>query len=184
MDGRTGQYERIWSVFQRYRTLLYCRAQRVTADTELAEETLEEALVRLLGRAGHLSGLTEPQLLAYAAATVHNCALDAARQNGYRERMELPLPEESGQDAGPAPAPQPSAEERYLLAEDRELLRRAMQRLTDGERNLILRRYFLDESYEEIGTQTGEKAETVRVQVFRIRKKLLGLLTEEGYEHG
>ena len=183
MEERAAQYARIWDVFQKYRTLLYCRARSITDGIEPAEEAVAEALVRMLERAARLSELTEPQLLAYAAAAVHNCALDAAQADSRRAGMELPHPAESGEDAGPDPLPQPSAEERVLQSEDRELLRRAMQRLPEWERSLIVRRYYLEYGYDEIASQLGEKPETVRVRLFRIRKKLLKLLEEEGYRH-
>lgn len=183
MELRAETYERIWAVFRKYRTLLFHRAKSVAGETELAEETLEDALVRMLERAERLSDLTEAQLLAYAAATVHNVALDAAQMNGRRVRMELPLAEETGPDTGPAVPTQSSVEERYVRSEDRELVRRAVQRLSESERELIIRHYYLEESYEEIGAQLDIRTETVRVQVFRVRKKLLKLLGEEGYTH-
>lgn len=179
MDGRTETFERVWEIFQRYRTLLYHRAFRLTGGMETAEEALEDALVRVLERWERLRELTEPQILAYTAATVRSCAVDAVRQSGKRQQVEQPMP-----DADDLPALlQPSTEEGLLLAENRELVRRAMRRLTEAERELILQRYYLEHSYEEIGQQRGEKPDSVRVRLFRIRKKLLGLLKEEGYEH-
>lgn len=179
MDERTLTFERIWEVFQKYRTLLYHRAQRIAGNAELAEETLEEALVRVLGRWERVSGLTEPQILAYAAATVHNTAIDAARQTGRRQQTELPFSEEYGESI----SPQPSTEEGYLQRANREQVRRAMRRLTEDERQLVLQRYYLEYSYEQIGAQRGEKPDSVRVRLYRIRKKLLKLLKAEGYEH-
>ena len=181
MDERTALFERIWEVFQRYRTLLFCRARSVTDSTELAEEALEDALVRVLERWEKLRTLNEAQILAYAAATVRNTALDAARLRGKRQQIEQPLPES---DSISGEAPQPSAEEALLLSENRELVRRVMRRLTEEERQLILHRYYLEYSYEEIGMQRGEKPDSVRVRLYRIRKKLLKLLKAEGYEHG
>ena len=181
MDERTALFERIWEVFQRYRTLLFYRARSVTDSTELAEDALEDALVRMLERWEKLRTLNEAQILAYAAATVHNTAMDAARLSGKRQQIEQPLPES---DSISGEAPQPSAEEALLLSENRELVRRVMRRLTEEERQLILYRYYLEYSYEEIGMQRGEKPDSVRVRLYRIRKKLLKLLKAEGYEHG
>jgi len=64
------------------------------------------------------------------------------------------------------------AEATAIAADDAQLIRAAMQRLSDEERNLLLLRYFEEMPYEELATVYGRPVTLLKVRVHRALKRL------------
>lgn len=131
------------------------------------EEALSDVFVNLWNHRAELAGDVKPYLAAIAR--------NAARQRLRQFRPTEPLPEDA-ELTDPAPLPQQQAE----TAERAAALRRAIDAMAPGERELFIRFYYLEQTVEEIAAVTGENPSTLRGRLRRGRMKLKQILTERG----
>ncbi len=88
-----------------------------------------------------------------------------AWQSAVRKKRELPMDEENH----PEPAPSPPESERTGIQRD---LARAMEGLTDGERNAIQQCYYNDLSHEEAAFVLGIPLGTVKTNILKAKEKM------------
>ena len=72
-------------------------------------------------------------------------------------------------------------EKEILLEELRALAHQAVNSLSQPDREIFQRYYFLYQKVDEIGTALGMNSATVRTKLARGRKRLKDYLTERGY---
>ena len=107
---------------------------------------------------------------AWLGAVARNKAKNKLRQAG----RTLPL-EEDALDL-PGPDDPAGALER---AEERELVRRAVDSLPPQDREIFLRRYYYAQSVKEVAAAVGMGEAAVKTRLHRGRNKLKELLTKE-----
>lgn len=127
------------------------------ADAEdLAQETI-------LATYGNLDGIEPGSLHAWVRTVARNKHVDLVRRQAWFVPVPS-IPESTGPDDGPLAA--------ALAAADRDDLRRFLLRLSPGDRRLIELRYLDDRSVEEVAAALGRPVNTVKVGLFRARKRL------------
>lgn len=141
---------------------------RITGDRQLADDLLQEAYYRFY-RAGasHESDRHRRNSL-YQIAT--NVARDAWRRRGGV--IETPIDD--------ADAPEGITEERLHVRTD---MARAMERLSQQQREMLWLAYANGSSHEEIAEVTGVAPGSVKSLLFRARRKLaavIGAMNAEG----
>ena len=72
-------------------------------------------------------------------------------------------------------------EEQYIVSELGEAARRAVDSLSQPDREIFQRHYFLYQKTEDIAADMDMNAATVRTKLARGRKRLKAYLTERGY---
>jgi RNA polymerase sigma factor (sigma-70 family) len=112
----------------------------------------------------YLQELPERKCFNYVYTTVRNTALTYLSRKS--RRLTQPLDENL-----PAPA-EKGPEEYYLSLEKEQLFRRAMERLDEAAREVLLMRYVLEEDDGQIARRFGVKPDSVRMMVSRARAKL------------
>ena len=127
----------------------------VTRQPDLAEDILQEAYCRLLTAQRH--GIDEQQTRAYLFRIATNLVRDR-----WRRRKELPLPENSGEISPADPA-----------FDDKLHVRQAFERLKPRERQLLWLAYVEGSNHREIADCTGLRAGSIRLLLFRARRRLL-----------
>ncbi|BBO85298.1 RNA polymerase sigma factor [Desulfosarcina ovata subsp. sediminis] len=143
---------------------LYAYLLRMTGDTHMATELVQESFVRYLGRYGE----QESRTLLYTIA--RNAALDALRKKRADPMADV--------DAHPDPAGDP---EQQMI--DREALARmlaAIGKLAPVERELISLVVTADLTYREIARVLNLSEANVKVKVHRARTRLRGILGSGG----
>jgi RNA polymerase sigma-70 factor (ECF subfamily) len=149
-----------------YQSLAFRTAFVIAGDTADAEEAAQDAFVkahRALGR--FQSGEPfRPWLLTIVA----NEARNRRRTRGRRAALALRAAAEPG-------APGEDPEEAVLATERRQRLLAAVERLRDGDRDVLACRFFLELSEEETATVLGIARGTVKSRTHRA----LGRLEEE-----
>jgi RNA polymerase sigma factor (sigma-70 family) len=122
-------------------------ALRLTGDPDLAEDAVQEAMVRLL-EAGGVDSVENPR--AWLHRVTLNVVRDHARRRETAQRLQPPPPE-----SGP-----PTPDEDFERSESVRQVRRVLQQLSSRDRELLIMR----ESgfrYREIAEVIGVKAESV-----------------------
>jgi RNA polymerase sigma-70 factor (ECF subfamily) len=150
-----------WSVL-RLRALRETR--RVLSSHDDAEDAAQDALLR----AWRARAACADQPSAWVRAIARREALRTAAKR-------LPIPHADPFDARPEAAVVPSEEDRALTRID---VGRALDRLRPYDRCVVAAYYGADISAMEVAKRLGSTEATVRVRLFRARKRLRAVLEE------
>jgi RNA polymerase sigma factor (sigma-70 family) len=168
-----GELDALQDLYDRYRTMAYSIALRITADATLAEDVVQDAYLGAWRNAArYVEG--KGSVKTWLLSIVHHRAVDAVR----RRRPTTELPDTD------APPPQsltlPDVWQEVSGNLDRTEIASALAMLSDVQREAIELAYFGGLTQIEIADRTGAPLGTVKS---RIRLGLLamrGALTGEG----
>ncbi|MFC7549944.1 RNA polymerase sigma factor [Plantactinospora sp. GCM10030261] len=143
-----------------------------------AEDVVQEAFVKGHRNLSRYRGESSFRswLLAIVANETRNLHRSRSRRDGLVLRAAATNPE-------PGVA-EDTAVGAVLADERRATLVRALRRLPDKDREVIVCRFFLDLSEEETMTTLGWPRGTVKSRTYRALAKLRGLLDREEIRHG
>lgn len=137
---------------------------RACGNSHLAEDIWQETYCRFL-TAG-VPPMDERQARSYLFQIATNLMRDK-----WRRRREEPLEDDTPEPPSPAPHPDLQLE-----------MRQAFERLKPRERQLLWLAYVEGSSHKEIAQSTGLRAASIRLLLFRARRKLAGLI-QRGHTH-
>jgi RNA polymerase sigma-70 factor, ECF subfamily len=160
-----GELDALDELYERYKTMAYSIALRITNDASLAEDVVQDAYLGAWRNAArYLEG--RGSVKTWLLAIVHHRAIDAVRRR--RPTTEMPDREES-----PPPALRlPDVWTEVVANLDAAAVRAAMASLTDVQREAIELAYFGGLTQVEIADQTGTPLGTVKS---RMRLGLLAM---------
>jgi RNA polymerase sigma factor (sigma-70 family) len=161
-----GELDALEDLYDRYKTMAYSIAYRITNDASLAEDVVQEAFLgawRNAARYAEGRGSVKTWLLAI----VHHRAIDAVR----RRRPTAELPDTSDVVVPPA-LTLPDVWAEVAAGLDAETVRAAIAELSDVQREAIELAYFGGLTQQEIAARTATPLGTVKS---RMRLGLLAL---------
>ena len=166
---RRGEPEGATELFRKYSAPLLRYADRLLGSRAEAEEVAQEVFLKLIARVDQYDGRAPVASWLFAIAA--NACRDRLRKAGRRTSVPL---EAVAEAAGEEPSP-----DRTLLeAERRRLVRTALLRLSDDQREaLILARYH-DLPYAEIARALEISEGAVKTRIFRAMEKLKDVFSE------
>lgn len=167
---RTGKPEpmdeaRFETFYRRTAGSLWSYLFRLTADEATADDLLQKTFFRLLRANPTLAG--EEHMRRWVFRTATNLAFDHFRET-KRERAKLETA---------ARQPASTLEPRDALRHD---MMRTFAELKPRERALLWLAHVEEADHEDIGEALGVKPKSVKVLLFRARKRLGELLTKKG----
>jgi len=172
-----GELDALQDLYDRYRTMAYSIALRITADAALAEDVVQDAFLgawRNAGRYVEGRGTVKTWLLSI----VHHRAVDAVRRR--RPTSELPDVE----TPPPAALTVPDIWGEVAGNLDRAEIASALATLSEVQREAIELAYFSGLTQVEIADKTGAPLGTVksriRLGLLAMRAALVGELPEGG----
>ncbi len=166
-----GDHGAIAVLYERYKTMAYGLALRITADPGLADDVVQEAFVGAWRNAGRYS-TERGSVKTWLLAIVHHRAIDAIRRR--RPTSELPEHEE---------APPPSMTLPDVWSEvagrlDRDEILVALASLSAVQREALELGYFSGLTQQEIAVRTNAPLGTVksrmRLGLLQMRRVMLG----------
>lgn len=131
---------------------------RVTGERDLSEDVSQESYCRFLSH--DLPVMDAAQSKSYLFRTASNLLRDR-----WRKHKEEPLPEDASEVASTAPHP-----------ERRMQVRQAFRQLKPRERQLLWLAYVEGSNHKEIADCTGLRAGSIRLLLFRARRRLAGVI--------
>jgi len=160
-----GELDALQDLYDRYRTMAYSIALRITADASLAEDVVQDAFLGAWRNAArYVEG--RGSVKTWLLSIVHHRAVDAVRRR--RPTTELPEAE--------APAPRaltlPDVWQEVAGNLDRAEIAAALATLSDVQREAIELAYFGGLTQQEIAAQTATPLGTVKS---RMRLGLLAM---------
>ena len=165
-----GRLDALETFYERYRTMAYGIARRITADDALAEDVVQEAFLGAWrGAAGYVAG--RGSVRTWLLAIVHHRAIDTVR----RRRAVADLPDEADGALTPVSLVTPDIWNEVSARLDGAVVSEALATLPEAQRSALELAYFGGLSQTEIAMRTGAPLGTVKS---RIRLGLLGLRRE------
>jgi len=150
------------TLYERYAPRVFAVVRRIAGDDDLAQDYAQEAWIRAIRALPTFRG--DARFSTWLHRIAVNSALQALRKSDTRSKREAPMP-----DAVPVYTSHGDA-----LLED--LLERAMDRLPDGMRQVLILHDVEGYTHEEIGEVLGVTAGTSKSQLFKARAKMRELL--------
>ena len=166
-----GQPDALEELYDRYRTMAYSIALRITNDKALAEDVVQDAFLGVWRNAArYVEG--RGSVKTWLLSIVHHRAVDAVRRR--RPTTELPEREQAPPPALTLPDVWPEVAGRLLRLE----ILAALRTLSDVQREAIELAYFGGLTQQEIAKKTRTPLGTVksrmRLGLLAMRRALLG----------
>lgn len=166
-----GQLDALQELYDRYRTMAYSIALRITQDASLAEDVVQDAFLGVWRNASrYVEG--RGSVKTWVLSIVHHRAVDAVRRR--RPTSELP----DREDVPPPALTLPDVWDDVSAGLDREQIASAMAGLSDVQREAIELAYWGGLTQQEISERTGAPLGTVKSRVrlglLSLRRALVG----------
>jgi RNA polymerase sigma-70 factor (ECF subfamily) len=163
-----GQLAALESLMNRHRDYAYTIAYRVLKDAHQAEEVAQDSFVKIYKHIKDFRG--DSKFKTWLYRIVYTTALSRLRSE-KRHRQQADLDDHS-QDSASFMDHGSDLFEQYRTKEKRALIEKGLARLNSEEGAAISMFYFKEMSLIEIADITEQSANTVKVRLFRARKKL------------
>lgn len=160
--------ELLENLYRQHRQGLYSYALSIVHSPELAEDAVQNAFTNLFRRVREKPRkLGDGNLTAYVFQTVRNSAIDLQRNRARKMRLSEALFDQ------PQPVAEPECPATGLLNRERdELLRDAIDRLCEHDREAIVLKLFAGLTFEEAGNVSNVSPKTIATRYRRALMKL------------
>jgi RNA polymerase sigma-70 factor, ECF subfamily len=166
-----GDEEAVRTIYARFARPVYSLGLRLLGSAGAAEELTQDVFLTAWRKAARFDA-TRGRLSTWLMAIAHNLAVDRLRRETGSGRPSLVLVEQ---------VPERVTDSDVQPVLERDSARRAMESLSDAERDLVVRAYFTGLTAREISESDGVPLGTVKT---RLRTALIKLRrVNEGKEH-
>jgi RNA polymerase sigma-70 factor, ECF subfamily len=156
--------------YDRTARVLRAYLSRVAGDPQLADDLLQETYYRFLRARTRYESEAHRRNSLFRIAS--NLVRDTHRRRRGAPMLVTPADEGAIPDSSGAARPERGAD-----------LRRAMGRLRPRDRELLWLAYAQGSSHREIAASLGLKTGSIKLLLFRARRRLAGLLRGDGHEN-
>ena len=179
-EAKQGSHAAFEILVRRYYERAYRAAYRVVRDPELAEDVLQEALLKAYRSIRQFE--LRSAFFTWLYRIVVNLALDRRRRQRSHPTVEwddnVATETDPRADVGAATDPELASRRAQVL----ELVSQGVQQLPDGQREVLLLREVEGLSYEEIAQTMRISKGTVMSRLHYARKKLVAFLGKRGID--
>lgn len=159
---RDGDVGKLGVLFERHHTALFDFFARMTGNRPVSEDLVQDVFFRILKY--RKTYRNESQFTTWMYHIARNTRFDQFK----KRRLETVSPEEEIQ----IPSNGISAAKQFEHDQEKELLARALMKLPEDKRELLVLARYREMKYEEIGDLLGVDVGAVKVRVFRAMKEL------------
>jgi RNA polymerase sigma factor (sigma-70 family) len=167
---REGDLRRLAILFERHHRSLYNFFVHMNGDPDLSEDLVQDVFFRML-RYRHSYDAQRP-----FTAWMYQIARNANYDHAQKRKGELQLVTETDSDEErPAREPvsmEPDAEQVVRKRQEVRLLKKALERLPEDKREILILSRFQNLKYEEIASILGCDVGAVKVRVYRATRAL------------
>lgn len=160
--------ELLENLYRKHRQGLYSFALSIVCSPDLAEDAVQNAFAKLFRNPnGKESVLRNGNAVAYVFQTVRNSAIDLQRSDSREHRLSKAL------FAGYQPPQESNCPSEALLTRERdELLRSAIDQLSDPDREAVVLKLFAGLTFEQAGVVSQTSPKTIATRYRRALEKL------------
>ena len=168
INGNTKAYGQL---VDQYKGLVYTLALRMLKHREEAEEVAQDAFIKVYKSLHKFKG--DSKFSTWIYRVTYNTCLDRLKKN-KKHFNDVAIDEYTEHKLETVD----NALEHMIKAEKQELIKRCVDKLPSESSYLISLYYFEELSLDEISTIVGIASNTVKVKLFRARKKLTVILEQ------
>ena len=159
------------SIYTEHSRMVYWAAYSVLRSDSDAMDVTQNVFLRTIKHMGKLAAMEEGQLKAWLYRVAINLSLDIKR----KQKREYPVDELPERESTALyDMPEPSV----ITAEQRRIVREAIERLPDIYREAVMLHYYSNMSCADIAQLTGAAEGTIKSRISRARIRLMELLKE------
>ena len=159
-------------LYARHNVRVYRFIVRLVGDNSIAEDLVSEVFLDVWRKAGQFEGRSQASTWLLAIA----------RYKALSQLRSRPVDQLDESAAETIEDPADTPEEAMGKKHRGELLRRCLEQLSPGHREVVDLVYYHEKSMEEVAVILGIPEATVRTRMFYARKRLAELLKAEGVE--
>lgn len=174
-----GDPEAFAEVYERFGSMVFQIACRMSGDPATAEDLSQEIFLRIYKYLERFKGRSSLKTWVYRVSI--NCCRSRLGRRARRGRAFVDVDDERFDQM---PAAVESTDSRVARREDQEMLGRALAQLPIKFREAVILRDIGDLAYDEIATVLGVRIGTVRSRIARGRDRLRSLLDPPGRSGG
>ena len=154
--------ELLRDVYHSHRQGLFSLALSITGSRQQAEDAVQEAFAKMAGRKP-----PEGDPVPYVFKAVRNAAIDMQRSRRRDQQLSASL------FNGYIPPPQETDPQIHLLTKERDqILRKAIENLSEDEREAIVLKALAGLTFQQAGEAAGIPAKTIATRYRRALQKL------------
>ena len=157
-------------VYLDYRWLIYSKVNNIVHDGSIAEDLVHDVIVKLIDKLQTISELEKRRMVAYIVETAKSTAIDYVRKYARIENVADGLYELQDEE---------DVEGAALKRMDLEELKQVWPELKNETRELLSRKYFLQQTDEEIADAFQVKPGSVRMMLTRARREVYTLIKDK-----
>ncbi len=166
---KSGDEKSVSDFFENYKKPIFLTAYRITGNKEDALDITQDAFIKILSK---INNISEDKLVdAYIHRIVANCAYDYLREKYKPNKLREIVQFFTKKQKTPA--------ESYKREELREKVLRAINKLSKGEKTIIIMKYFQDLKIREIADTLEVSEGTIKKQMDRAKGKLEKILRKD-----
>jgi RNA polymerase sigma-70 factor (ECF subfamily) len=176
-----GDESALGALYDRWAGLVHSVVTRIVADAGDAEELVEETFLQAWRQAGRYQG-ARGGVSTWLVVMARSRALDRVRLAGHR-RAAAAEPLESAESAGALLPDTGTPLDAAEIAETRQIVHAALEKLPADQRETLEMAYFKGMSQSEIAEATGQPLGTVKTRCrlgLRKLREALSVLREDG----
>ncbi len=164
---------RFEDIYDSYSKQMYHVAKGIVTDTQLAEDAVQDALLRIARNISTINTFHPKVVRAYVLTAAKNAAINILKKQ-KRETSNVIAYEDISCDD--------NADISKIMetTETMEDVKSVMKRLPLMYREVLMLRYVNGMAYSEIAQLLGRSQSTIRQQIVRAKKKLVALCEKEG----
>ncbi len=167
---KAGDLDRMGLLFERYHRQLYGFLYHMTYQREASEDMVQQVFYKMLKYRHNFTGSGE--FIQWMYAIARNVLKDQGR------RKKLLMVTDSVDDMADEIAGHLNVEEQIHKKQEAEVLRSAMRKLTEDEREILSLSRFQELKHQEIAEILGINEGTVKVRVHRAMCRLKDIYTK------
>ncbi len=175
MEDQPSDREFMDQMYMEFERLMFFTARQYTSKAEIAEDIVQESLVRLYEKVRTMKPMKHVVLAAYIRATVRNTAINVLR----KMNRERDYAADAETDAFAQADQEWVLNTMMDLSGYRVLLSKIWPRLPEDDRLLLEGKYILGYSDQELAEEIGCQANSIRVKLTRARRRALAIIQEQ-----
>lgn len=168
LEGNTPAFAKL---VDQYKDLVYTLAVRMLKNREEAEEVSQNVFIKIFKSLSSFKG--DSKLSTWVYRVTYNSCLDQLKKN-KKHLMDVPIDEYNYNKIDSID----NALEGLIKEERVQLIRNCVNKLPEESSAIITLFYFDELSLDEISGITGIESNTVKVKLFRARKKLAKIMEQ------
>lgn len=157
-------------IYTYYNPLLHHMARRIVRDEYIAEDMVQEAIIRLMDHLPTLKVLEQKALVSYCVRTIESVCFKYLYKASRRKRSEEEI----------SRVPEFLPDELLERDEIAGHVKTTLAELSHLDRHLLIYKYFMDLSYKQIGQMLGIEPKYIGTYIKRARDRAGRILKKKG----